>query len=137
MEHYNDIDYIYHYGVLGMKWGQRRARINTSKATSARKKGDIVKAKKYSQKAKKIEAKHRSRAGDKAYNRVKATSTGKLILQTTVMGTYGTLKYHQAKSKNNSTGKAAVKGILAGTINRASYGVLGVVEPRVTASRKK
>lgn len=137
MEHYNDSDYLYHYGVLGMKWGQRRARINASKSANFRRSGRIEKANKYAAKSRKIEKKHRARAGDKAYNRVKSTSTGKLIGQSLLMGTYGTLKYHQAKSKGNSTGKAAVKGLLYQMGNSVAYGGLAIAEPRITAASKK
>lgn len=137
MKHYNDTDYLCHYGVLGMKWGQRRVRINTQKAQKARRKGNTEKAKKFSSKAKKIEAKHRGRAGDKAYERVKERSTAKLFGQSMLMGTYGALKYQQAKAKGNTTGKAAVKGLLFNVGNNATSGVLAIAEPRVTAEYKK
>lgn len=133
----NSPEYLMHYGVLGMKWGQRRARKNASRSVNFRRSGQIEKAKKYAIKARKIESKHRSRAGDKAYNRVKATSTGKLIGQSILMGTYGSLKYHQAKTKGNSTGKAAVTGVLHNIGNIATNGILGVVEPRANASGNK
>lgn len=137
MEHYNDLGYLYHYGVLGMKWGQRRVRINTEKAAKAKRSGDTASANKFSNKAKKIEAKHRGRAGNKAYDRVKATSTGKLYLQSMALGTYGTLKYHQAKAKGNSTGKAIVKGLLGYGANQLTRGAAAIAEPRVSAMYRK
>lgn len=156
---------LYHYGVLGMKWGQHRAKKNVSKAKTAREsakewdeiardassKGktkaaakykryaaeDRASAKKYDSKAKQIEQKHRRRAGSKTYDRVKNTSTGKLFAQSMLMGTYGTLKYQQAKAeKNTSTGKAVVRGILYGAGNNLTYGGLSVVEPRLSERYK-
>lgn len=157
---------LYHYGVLGMKWGVRRARKNVSKAKTAREsakewdefardassKGktkaaakyksyaakDRADAKKYDSKAKQIEQKHRQRAGSKTYDRVKNTSTGKLFAQSMLMGTYGTLKYHQAKAeKKTSTGRAVVEGLLYGGVNGLTSGGLGVLEPRLSERSRR
>lgn len=136
MKH-EEADYLQHYGVLGMKWGQRRARINAVKSSRAQAKGKTEKAAKFSDKSKRIEAKHRSRAGNKAYNRVAKTKTGKLIAQSLVMGRYGTLKYHQAKSKGDKTGKAVVKALLYQGANTATSGVMSIVEPRLNAKNRK
>lgn len=151
---------LYHYGVLGMKWGQHRAKKSVSKAKTAREsakewdeiardassKGktkaaakykryaaeDRASAKKYDSKAKQIEQKHRQRAGSKTYDRVKNTSTGKLFAQSMLMGTYGAMKYHQAKAeRNTSTGRAFVEAQIYGTADRFTGGILGVVEPRM------
>lgn len=151
---------LYHYGVLGMKWGQHRAKKNVSKAKTAREsakewdeiarnassKGkteaaakykryaarDRADAKKYDSKAKQIEQKHRQRAGSKTYDRVKNTSTGKLVAQSMIMGTYGTLKYQQAKAeRNTSTGRAFAEAAIYNAANNFSGGLVGIVEPRL------
>lgn len=168
-------DELMHYGVLGMKWGQHRARKNYAKADKMRQKIDKenaarkeyyrkgldkkfgaevtnaakvgskevitkynAKAAKYEAKAKRIENKHKARAGTKAYNRVKSQSTGKLVAKSLLMGTYGTLKYEQAKARNTSTGLAAVEGILY-QIGDSVFtgGVLDKVEPRISARNRR
>lgn len=155
-----------HYGVLGMKWGHRKARKNVSKAKTARdsakewdemadyaeKKGktkrankyrqnaaqDRADAKSYEQKAKRIEQKHIQRAGGKkAYDYSAKESTGKSVVKSMLLGTYGALRYNEARSKGAVRGKALVDGILAGGFSRLTLGVGGIVEPRLREDKNK
>lgn len=159
-------DELMHYGVLGMKWGQRRARKNVQKANIAREsakewdeiaayqksKGhskqaasakksaasDRAVAKKYANKAKRIEKYHTEMAGGKkAYNYTKNQSTGKAIAKSMLMGTYGAHKYNQARSEGDSRAKAALKGSAYSLGNNISYQGLSFAEPRMNRKRKK
>lgn len=135
MPYYND--YLMHYGVLGMKWGVRRARKNQEKAASARKAGNTAAAKKYEAKAKKIESKHVARTDRRTYDYVKKQSALKLAGESMIMGTYGALKYNEARSAGASTGKSLIKGIVSGTLNNMTFGGLGAVQPRLRARKAR
>lgn len=153
-------DELYHYGVLGMKWGQHRVRKNEAKAKLSREsakewdemaryakqRGNMKKAEKYKRyasedradstkyanKAKQIQAKHEKLAGGKAaYNYTKKQSTGKALAKSYLFGTYGAMKYNEARSKGASRGRAAIDGILYGAGNTATSGILSIVEPRM------
>ena len=153
-------DELYHYGVLGMKWGQHRVRRNEEKAKLSRKsakewdemaryakrRGETSKAEKYARnayedradstkyanKARQIQAKHEKLAGGKAaYNYTKKQSIGQALVKSYLFGTYGAMKYNEARSKGVARGRAAVDGILYGIGNKATSGILSVVEPRM------
>lgn len=141
---YND-NYLAHYGVIGMKWGVRRAEKNKEKAQMHRKKArmsenrekELAKAKKYETRAKKIEQKHKDRTNVATYNRVKNTSTAKLIGESMVLGTYGALKYNEARASGMKRGWSIVTGLLGGTLDVATAGIWRIAEPRVRAAKKR
>lgn len=162
MWEYND-NYLAHYGVIGMKWGVRRAEKNKEKARMHKRFADdynprksltklsdrekarmsknrakeLAKAKKYETRAKKIEQKHKDRTNVKTYNRVKNTSTAKLLGESMVLGTYGALKYNQARASGMKRGMSVVTGLLAGTLDMATLRTWRHTEPRRTAKKKR
>ena len=159
---YND-NYLAHYGVIGMKWGVRRAEKNKEKARMHKRFADdydpkkslvklsdrekarmsknrakeLAKAKKYEARAKKIEQKHKDRTSAKTYNRVKNASTAKLLGESMVLGTYGALKYNQARASGMKRGESVVTGLLGGTLDMATLGIWRHTEPRRTAKKKR
>ena len=153
-------DELYHYGVLGMKWGQHRVRKINAKAELSREsakewdemaryakqRGNMKKAEKYKRyasedradstkyenKARQIQAKHEKLAGGKrAYNYTKKQSIGKALVKSHLFGTYGAMKYNEARSKGATRGRAAIDGVLYGMGNMATSGILSIVEPRI------
>lgn len=130
-------NYLAHYGVLGMKWGVHRAKVNRTKAANARVKGDAKKVSKYTNKAKNIEQKHIDRTDRKTYNKVKNTSTAELVGQSLVFGTYGALKYNQALASGMDRGESILTGILGYGVNTVTGGIYSLAEPRNTAYKKQ
>ena len=150
---------LMHYGVLGMKWGHRRAqrlltkaakkrdsarelnnmssyKASQGKSKSALKKHNKAeaaqyKAERYQEKSKAITKKHMMRSGGKkAYDYGTKQSLGKTLVKTYLMGTYGTLRYNELKSKGVSRGKSFLAGVGLNSINMLSLGGVGFIEPR-------
>ena len=150
---------LYHYGVLGMKWGVRRARRKDAKAqykkrtdkafeeyeretakieknykrgqnlskkdlarqeavekkyadTVAKAKQDYKTAKNDRSKDVDLANKLYSKQSKEANKRVANMSTGEAMVQSFLLGSYGALKFNEAKARGQTTGKAAVEGIL-------------------------
>ena len=57
-------------------------------------------------------------------------STGKALSQTFLMGSYGALKYNEAKAQGVTTGKAAVNAVFKNWSNEMSYGAKALTEQR-------
>lgn len=128
---------LYHYGVLGMKWGVHRAKAYQAKSNRARSRGNIGDAERYQNKSNRMMAKNERLSGGKnAFERASKQSMGKTLAQAAVFGTYGATKYNQARAKHVSRGKAAVQATLYNVGNKMTGGLLGVVEPRLSNRNK-
>ena len=163
---YDDNNYLMHYGVIGMRWGVRRAGRLSRKAgrmrTSAKELQDIAdykmskgktkaankayakvakereQADALAAKSREIQKKHEDRSGGKAaYSYNARQSSGKIVAKSLVLGTYGALRYNEVRAKGGTRGEAAIAGILTGTANRATGGVVGIVEPRLRQDKYK
>lgn len=159
MNYYENKDELMHYGVMGMKWGIRRARRKEAKANYKRatdkafskyekeinsieknyKRGQNLSKKDQAREAKaeadyqkaasKAKAEYKKAKSDhskdtaianklyskqskEANKRVAEMPTGKALAESYLLGSYGALKYNEARGKGNSKGEAAVKAIL-------------------------
>lgn len=152
-------DELNHYGVIGMRWGHRRANKFAKKSSLAKasakeweemarykeKQGkaetaakyrknaedDRQAAAKYAGKSKAIKSKNIKRAGGKkAYDYSTKESIGKSAAKTLLLGSYGAMKYNEARSKGLTRGKAYFDAYKYATLNQASYGAYGANEDR-------
>lgn len=140
-------DEFSHYGVLGMKWGVHRAKVNKSKSnkyrskakasTGSKKEKNLKKAEKYAKKSKKIQTKHELRAGKKTYKKVDKTSVVKLLGESALIGTYGSLKYNTARANGKNVFASFANGAGHSVLSRALFNIPKYVEPRITAHKAR
>lgn len=125
-------DYLAHYGVLGMKWGQHRVRVNQEKARRAKALGNKEAYSKYSSKANRIKRRHvRLSGGEKAYNYTKNESLGKSLVKSALLTTYGTMKYNEFRSNGESQMDAGIKAVAYQFANNLTSGIVSIAEPRL------
>ena len=130
MENQNELK---HYGIIGMRWGVRRARNSLEKAKQLRKQGRKKEATKLETKAKKRLTKHERLAGKKTIDYTMSQSLGKSVAKSLLLGTYGALRYDQMRSEDINRGLSAAVGVLGSVANYNTMGVASIVNPRIRA----
>ncbi len=94
----------------------------------AKAKADYKKAKNDKSKDVAIANKLYSKQNKQANEAVANMSTGKALAQSFLLGSYGALKYNEAKGRGASTGKAVVNGMLYQMGDSATGGVVSSVQ---------
>lgn len=118
---YTYTDELYHYGVLGMKWGVRRARekgttysYKSSKTKSYEKKAERAKQKGQTEKYKTLskKAKRSQEFDSKMQSVAESMSVGNTAVQFLLSGPFGAKSYAAARAYGTSNASSTVSAAL-------------------------
>lgn len=130
--------YVKHYGVLGMKWGHHRYKSMIKKSNKLRTKNKITESNKLKSKAELYKQGQIAKSGGKkAYDYGIKQKLGKTLLKTSLIGTYGTLKYNQFRAKGNGRARSLAFGAINEIGNTLTKGLLSYFWPRASSEYKK
>lgn len=125
-----DIEKPYKRGQMLSKKDQRRERDAENRYIKETKKAkaDYKKAKKDRSRDADIANKLYSKNSKEANSRIAKMNMGETLAKTYLLGSYGAMKYEQAKARGDSTGKAVVTSILKNWGNNLTFGAPGALE---------
>lgn len=115
-----------HYGVLGMRWGRRKAKQYSDKASKARKAGDTYRAEKYQSRA--TNAKQYAKRNEKQTAMIAKRTMGSKIAMNIWAGPFANRTYNSVRASGGSKGSAfaitTATAILGGPIGHIAVAEL-------------